>query len=75
MMLMFLMNALPTDQPTDQPTDTAYYRDARTHLKTRPIGQRCVLSAFCVMSFPIVVVAAVVVALAVVVVVVSYPPG
>ena len=22
-----------TDQPTDQPTDTAYYRDARTHLK------------------------------------------
>ena len=31
------MNALPTDQPTDQPTnrptDTAYYRDARTHLK------------------------------------------
>ena len=23
----------PTDQPTDQPTDTAYYRDARTHLK------------------------------------------
>ena len=37
MILMFLMNALPTDQPTDQPTnrptDTAYYRDARTHLK------------------------------------------
>jgi len=24
----------PTDQPTDRPTDTAYYRDARTHLKT-----------------------------------------
>ena len=22
-----------TDQPTDRPTDTAYYRDARTHLK------------------------------------------
>ena len=32
---MFLMNALPTDQPTNQPTDTAYYRDVRTHLKTR----------------------------------------
>ena len=30
---MFLMNALQTDQPTDQQTDTAYYRDARTHLK------------------------------------------
>ena len=24
----------PTNQPTDQLTDTAYYRDARTHLKT-----------------------------------------
>ena len=24
----------PTNRPTDQPTDTAYYRDARTHLKT-----------------------------------------
>ena len=23
----------PTDRPTDRPTDTAYYRDARTHLK------------------------------------------
>ena len=23
----------PTNRPTDQPTDTAYYRDARTHLK------------------------------------------
>ena len=23
----------PTNQPTNQPTDTAYYRDARTHLK------------------------------------------
>ena len=37
MILMFLMNALPTDRPTNQlpnqPTDTAYYRDARTHLK------------------------------------------
>jgi len=22
-----------TDRPTDRPTDTAYYRDARTHLK------------------------------------------
>ena len=25
----------PTNQLTDQPTDTAYFRDARTHLKTR----------------------------------------
>ena len=25
----------PTDRPTDRPTDTAYYRDARTHLKSR----------------------------------------
>ena len=37
LILMILMNALqtnrPTDQPTNQPTDTAYYRDARTHLK------------------------------------------
>ena len=24
-----------TDRPTDRPTDTAYYRDARTHLKIR----------------------------------------
>ena len=24
-----------TDRPTNRPTDTAYYRDARTHLKTR----------------------------------------
>ena len=24
----------PTNQPTNRPTDTAYYRDARTHLKT-----------------------------------------
>ena len=23
----------PTHQPTNRPTDTAYYRDARTHLK------------------------------------------
>ena len=40
LILMFLMNALPTNQQTnqqtDRPTDTAYYRDARTHLKTRP---------------------------------------
>ena len=34
MILMLLMNALPTDQPTNQLTDTAYYRDARTHLKS-----------------------------------------
>ena len=35
--------------PTDGRTDTASYKDARTHLKTRQIGQRCVLSsAFCV---------------------------
>ena len=33
LILMFLMNALPTDRQTDRPTDTAYYRDARTHLK------------------------------------------
>ena len=25
----------PTNQPTDRPTDTAYYRDARTHLKMK----------------------------------------
>ena len=31
---MFLVKALPTDQPTYWPTDTAYYRDARTHLKS-----------------------------------------
>ena len=30
MILMFLMNALQTDRLTD----TAYYRDARTHLKS-----------------------------------------
>ena len=34
LILMFLMNALTTDRPTDRPTDTAYYRDARTHLKS-----------------------------------------
>ena len=40
LILMFLMNAIPTDQPTD----TAYYRDARTHLKTRTVAvQRYVL--------------------------------
>ena len=33
LILMFLMNALPTVQPTNGPTDTAYHRDARTHLK------------------------------------------
>ena len=27
------MRYQPTDRPTDRPTDTAYYRDARTHLK------------------------------------------
>ena len=27
------MRYRPTDRQTDQPTDTAYYRDARTHLK------------------------------------------
>ena len=32
---MFLMNVLPTNQLTDRPTDTAYYRNARTHLKTQ----------------------------------------
>ena len=31
---MLFMNALPNRQ-TDQPTDTAYYRDARTHLKMK----------------------------------------
>ena len=30
------MRYRPTnDRPTNQPTDTAYYRDARTHLKKR----------------------------------------
>ena len=37
--LMFLLNALLTNQPTDwltdQPMDTAYYSDTRTHLKRR----------------------------------------
>ena len=28
-----VFNECVTNQPTDQPTDTAYYRDARTHLK------------------------------------------
>ena len=37
---MFLMNALQTDQPTDQQTDTAYYRDARTHLKRTDVRKR-----------------------------------
>ena len=30
---MLFTNALP-DRQTNQPTDTAYYRDARTHLKS-----------------------------------------
>ena len=29
-----------TNRPTDQPTDTAYYRDARTHLKIGKIEIR-----------------------------------
>ena len=29
-------NKCVTDQPTDQPMDTAYFRDARTHLKRIP---------------------------------------
>ena len=29
------MRYQPTNQPTDRPTDTAYYRDARTHLKMK----------------------------------------
>ena len=37
---MFLMNALQSDQPTDQQTDTAYYRDARTHLKRKAVTWR-----------------------------------
>ena len=37
MILMFLMNALATNQQTDQQTDTAYYRDARTQLKNEGI--------------------------------------
>ena len=36
----------PTDWPTDRRTDRPGYRDARTHLKTRPNGQRCVLKHF-----------------------------
>ena len=32
-----VFNECVTDQPTDRPTDTAYYRDARTHLKRKPI--------------------------------------
>ena len=28
-----VFNECVTDRPTDRPTDTAYYRDARTHLK------------------------------------------
>ena len=33
-MLAFdVFNECVTDRPTDRPTDTAYYRDARTHLK------------------------------------------
>ena len=30
-----VFNECVTDQPTDRPTDTAYYRDARTHLKRK----------------------------------------
>ena len=30
-----VFNECVTDQQTDRPTDTAYYRDARTHLKTQ----------------------------------------
>ena len=29
-----VFNECVTDQPTDRQTDTAYYRDAKTHLKT-----------------------------------------
>ena len=29
-----VFNECVTDRPTDRQTDTAYYRDARTHLKT-----------------------------------------
>ena len=32
------MRYRPTDQQTDRPTDTAYYRDARTHLKSLEIN-------------------------------------
>ena len=32
--LMLFKNVLQTNQQTDRPTDTAYYRDARMHLKT-----------------------------------------
>ena len=31
-------NECANNQPTDRPTDTAYYRDARTHLKTHQVG-------------------------------------
>ena len=41
---MLFMNASP-NRPTDHPTDTAYYRDARTHLKK--LKKR---SAFCFLS-------------------------
>ena len=30
-----VFNECVTNQQTDRPTDTAYYRDARTHLKIR----------------------------------------
>ena len=30
---MHVFDECITDQPTDQPTDTAYYGDARAHLK------------------------------------------
>ena len=33
------MRYQPTDRPTDGPTDTAYYKDARTHLKRIKIAQ------------------------------------
>ena len=39
-----VFNECVTDQQTDQPTDTAYYRDARTHLKIPyKIPGRCTL--------------------------------
>ena len=51
MILMFLMNALPTDQPTNQPTDTAYYRDARTHLKTCIADSSLLIASTCLNHF------------------------
>ena len=42
-------------RPTDRPTDTAYYRDARTHLKTteEPSGDQLNFEFFILSHFTV----------------------